>query len=228
MAQLEAATQTDDAQISYAKVQLDYTRIVAPISGRVGARLVDPGNIVHAADVNGLVVINQIDPITVLFSLPEESVPAINAAMDKGQALTVVAYARGGNEPLEQGQLVLLNNQIDTTTGTVQLKGRFDNPRHRLWPGQYVNARLVLDPHESAVTVPAAAVQRGQTDTFVYVVDGAGVAQPRPVKVERMQDGLAVIQQGLDAGQRVVVDGQYKLKPGSKVRELAAAAGGGQ
>jgi len=224
VAQLEAATQTDDAQISYARVQLDYTRIVAPIAGRVGARLVDPGNIVHAADANGLVVINQIDPITVQFSLPEESVPAINAAMDRGQPLPVVAYARDSNEPLETGTLVLLNNQIDTTTGTVQLKGRFDNPRHRLWPGLYVNARLVLDAHDSALTVPVAAVQRSQTGTYVYAVDGDGVAQPRAVKVERMQDGVAVIQDGLSVGQRVVVDGQYKLKPGSKVRELAAAS----
>lgn len=223
VAQLEAATQTDDAQISYAKVQLDYTRIVAPIAGRVGARLVDPGNIVHAADANGLVVINQIDPITVLFSLPEEAVPAINAAMDRGRPLPVVAYARDSNEPLETGTLVLLNNQIDTATGTVQLKGRFDNPRHRLWPGLYVNARLVLDARESALTVPAAAVQRSQTGTYVYTVDGNGVARPSPVKVERMQDGLAVIQEGLADGQRIVVDGQYKLKPGSKVRELAAA-----
>ncbi|CAB3744208.1 efflux RND transporter periplasmic adaptor subunit [Achromobacter kerstersii] len=222
VAQLEAATQTDDAQISYARVQLDYTRIVAPIAGRVGARLVDPGNIVHAADANGLVVINQIDPITVQFSLPEESVPAINAAMNLGQPLPVVAYARDSNEPLETGTLVLLNNQIDTTTGTVQLKGRFDNPRHRLWPGLYVNARLVLDAHENVLTVPAAAVQRSQTGTFVYAVDGSGVAQPQAVTVERMQDGLAIIQTGLTAGQRVVVDGQYKIKPGSKVRELAA------
>ncbi|MGE8673111.1 MAG: efflux RND transporter periplasmic adaptor subunit [Achromobacter kerstersii] len=221
VAQLEAATQTDDAQISYARVQLDYTRIVAPIAGRVGARLVDPGNIVHAADANGLVVINQIDPITVQFSLPEESVPAINAAMNLGQPLPVVTYARDSNEPLETGTLVLLNNQIDTTTGTVQLKGRFDNPRHRLWPGLYVNARLVLDAHENVLTVPAAAVQRSQTGTFVYAVDGSGVAQPQAVMVERMQDGLAIIQTGLTAGQRVVVDGQYKIKPGSKVRELA-------
>lgn len=222
VAQLEAAIQTDDAQISYAKVQLDYTRIVAPIAGRVGARLVDPGNIVHAADVNGLLVINQIDPITVLFSLPEEAVPAINAALDQGQKLPVVAYARDSNEPLETGTLVLLNNQIDTTTGTVQLKGRFDNPRHRLWPGLYVNARLVLDAHESALTVPAAAVQRGQNGPYVYAVDGNDIAQPQAVTVERLQDGLALIQKGLDEGQRVVVDGQYKLKPGSKVRELAA------
>lgn len=223
VAQLEAATQTDDALISYARVQLDYTRIVAPIAGRVGARLVDPGNIVHAADANGLVVINQIDPITVQFSLPEESVPAINAAMNLGQPLPVVAYARDSNEPLETGTLVLLNNQIDTTTGTVQLKGRFDNPRHRLWPGLYVNARLVLDAHETVLTAPAAAVQRSQTGTFVYAVDDGGVAQPQAVTVERMQDGLAIIQTGLTAGQRVVVDGQYKIKPGSKVRELAAA-----
>lgn len=227
VAQLEAAVQTDDAQISYAKVQLDYTRIVAPISGRVGARLVDPGNIVHAADPNGLVVINQIDPIAVFFSVPEEAVPAINAAMDRGQPLAVLAYPREGGQPLGSGHLVLLNNQIDTTTGTVQLKGMFDNPSHSLWPGQYVNARLILDSHERALTVPAQAVQRGQSGTYVYAVDGAGVAQPRAVHVERTQDGVAVIQAGLEAGQRVVVDGQYKLKPGSKVRELDARAAGG-
>lgn len=225
VAQLEAATQTDDAQISYARVQLDYTRIVAPIAGRVGARLVDPGNIVHATDANGLVVINQIDPITVLFSLPEEAVPAINAAMDHGKPLTVVAYARDSEVPLETGTLVLLNNQIDTTTGTVQLKGRFDNPRHRLWPGLYVNARLVLDTQEDALTVPAAAVQRSQTGTYVYAVDGNNVAHPQAVTVERSEEGMAVIQTGLTAGQRVVVDGQYKLKPGSRVRELAPAGG---
>lgn len=227
VAQLEAAVQTDDAQISYAKVQLDYTRIVAPISGRVGARLVDPGNIVHAADPNGLVVINQIDPIAVFFSVPEEAVPAINAAMDRGQPLTVEAYPREGGQPLGTGHLVLLNNQIDTTTGTVQLKGMFDNPSHRLWPGQYVNARLILDPHDRVLTVPAPAVQRGQSGTYVYAVDGAGVAQPRTVQVGRTQDGVAVIQDGLEAGQRVVVDGQYKLKPGSKVRELDSRAAGG-
>ncbi|KAG1436486.1 hypothetical protein G6F57_020644 [Rhizopus arrhizus] len=144
--------------------------------------------------------------------------------MDRGQPLPVVAYARDSNEPLETGTLVLLNTQIDTTTGAVQLKGRFDNPRHRLWPGLYVNARLVLDAHESALTVPVAAVQRSQTGTYVYAVDGDSVAQPRAVKVERMQDGVAVIQDGLSVGQRVVVDGQYKLKPGSKVRVLAAAS----
>lgn len=223
VAQLEAATQTDDAQISYARAQLDYTRIVAPIAGRVGARLVDPGNIVHATDANGLVVINQIDPITVLFALPEEAVPAINAAMDHGKPLTVVAYARDSEVPLETGTLVLLNNQIDTTTGTVQLKGRFDNPRHRLWPGLYVNARLVLDTQEDALTVPAAAVQRSQTGTYVYAVDGNNVAHPQAVTVERSEEGMAVIQTGLAAGQRVVVDGQYKLKPGSRVRELTPA-----
>jgi len=150
-------------------------------------------------------------------------VPAINAAMNLGQPLPVVAYARDSNEPLETGTLVLLNNQIDTTTGTVQLKGRFDNPRHRLWPGLYVNARLVLDAHETVLTVPAAAVQRSQNGTFLYAVDDGGMAQPQAVTVERMQDGLAIIQTGLTAGQRVVVDGQYKIKPGSKVRELAAA-----
>ncbi|MBR8656224.1 efflux RND transporter periplasmic adaptor subunit [Achromobacter sp. Marseille-Q0513] len=228
VAQLQAALQTDDAQIRYAQVQLDYTRITAPIAGRVGARLVDPGNIVHAADPGGLVVINQIDPITVLFSLPEDAVPVINAAMDQGRALTVTAYARESGQALGSGQLILLNNQIDTTTGTVQLKGRFDNPRHALWPGQYVNVHLVLDPAEAALSVPAAAVQRGASGTYVYAVDADGAARLQPVSVARMQDGLAVISKGLQPGQRVVVDGQYKLKPGSAVRELEPGKGSAQ
>lgn len=221
VAQLEASVKTDEAQINYARVQLDYTRIVAPLAGRVGARLVDPGNIVHAADANGLVVINQIDPISVVFSLPEEAVPEINLATAGGKSLLVVAYPRNSQTALGEGHLVLLNNQIDTTSGTVSLKATFPNAQHQLWPGQYVNASLILNPAQTVLSVPAAAVQRGAAGTYVYTIDSADAARVQAVKVGRLQDGIAIIDEGLKAGDRVVVDGQYKLKPGSVVKELA-------
>lgn len=224
VAQLEAAQLTDDAQINYAQVQLGFTKITAPISGRVGARLVDVGNIVHAADAGGLVVINQIDPITVVFTLPEDAVPEINQALRSSRTpLTALAFARNGKEPLASGRLILLNNQIDTTTGTVQLKALFANTSHALWPGQFVNVRLVLGQRSQALTVPAAAVQRGQEGTYIYVVKEGNTVQSQLVKVARIQDGIAVIDTGLKAGDRVVVDGQYKLKPGSTITESQPA-----
>jgi RND family efflux transporter, MFP subunit len=223
VAQSKAAIQSDDAQISYAATQLSFTRITAPISGRAGARLVDPGNIVHASDANGLVVINQIDPITVVFTLPEESFQAINSALHaSAKPLTVVAYARNSNEPLGEGSLILLNNQIDTSTGTVQLKGLFPNPRHTLWPGQYVNTKLILGQRAKALTVPAAVVQRGPDGPYAYVVDATGTARMTSIDVGTIQDGTAIINKGLKAGERVVLDGQYKLKPGVKVVDSAA------
>ena len=222
VAQLEAALATDSAQIRYAQVQLGFTAITAPISGRLGARLVDVGNIVHAADANGLVVINEIDPISVVFTLPEGAFQDVNRALRGSRApLAVQAYPRESQELLGTGRLVLLNNQIDTATGTVQLKGSFANPAHTLWPGQYVNVRLMLGSRPQALTVPAAAVQRGQDGTYVYVVDADNTARSLPVRVAQIQDGVAIIDQGLGAGQRVVVDGQYKLKPGASVVEAA-------
>ena len=226
VAQLDAAVQTDDAQIRYAQVQLGFTTIVAPIGGRVGARLVDPGNIVHAADTNGLVVINQVDPISVVFTLPEEAFQDINRALNDSSArhepLAVQAYPRSGNELLGTGKLVLLNNQIDTASGTVQLKASFANPTHTLWPGQYVNVRLVLGQRRQALTVPAAAVQRSQSGTYAYVVSADGqTVQPQTIEVASIQDGVAVIDKGLSAGQRVVIDGQYKLKPGTRIVEAS-------
>lgn len=228
VAQLEAAVQMDQAQIDAARVQLGYTTITAPISGRVGARLVDPGNIVHAADAGGLVVINQIDPITVVFTLPDTAFQAVNQALQGSRApLAVQVFERNAGAPLARGTLVLLNNQIDPATGTVQLKARFDNPRHVLWPGQYVDARLVLGVRHDALTVPAAAVQRGPDGAYVYTVDADDTARMQAVTVAQVQDGLAVIDQGLAAGQRVVVDGQYKLRPGLKVAEAPRAAASG-
>lgn len=225
VAQLEAAVQTDDAAVQYAQVQLGFTRIVAPMDGRAGARLVDPGNIVHASDTTALVVINQIDPIAVQFTLPEEAVQDINRAQrQSAQPLAVTAYDRGGTTLLGTGRLILLNNQIDTTNGTVQLKGSFANPSRSLWPGQYVNVRLQLGRRSDALTVPAGAVQRSQDGTYVWTVADDGTAADTPVHVAQIADGVAVIDQGLNADQRVVVDGQYKLKPGIGTAEAPAAA----
>ncbi len=226
VAQLDATVRTDDAQVNYAQVQLGFTTITAPIGGRVGARLVDPGNIVHAADAGGLVVINQIDPVSVVFTLPEDAVQDINQAQDTSrQPLAVQAFAREGNALLGTGKLTLLNNQIDAATGTVQLKASFPNPRRRLWPGQFVNVRLVLGIRRQSLTVPSGVVQRSQAGLFAYVVEPDGkTVRSRPISVLQIEDGVAVIDKGLAAGERVVVDGQYKLKPGARILETARAA----
>lgn len=221
--QLVAAVETDKAQINYAQVQLDFTTIKAPLSGRIGARLVDPGNIVHATDVNGLVVINQVDPISVIFTLPESAFQDINRALRPDQKLPVLAFGRDNDQVLSKGSLVLLNNQIDTTTGTVQLKAHFPNPTHTLWPGQYLNVSLQLGVRPNALTLPAAAVQRGQTGTYVFVVKPDESVEIRPINVVQIQDGKAVIDQGLSVNERVVLDGQYKLKPGIHITEKTLA-----
>jgi len=229
VAQLAATVKTDDATINAARVQLSYTTITAPISGRVGARLVDAGNIVHAADANGLLVINQIDPIAVQFSLPESNFQQINAALNatRGQrgakALVVEAIDRGSREVLATGHLVLLNNQIDTTTGTIALKGHFPNAAHKLWPGQSVDARVVLGDQENAITIPTAAVQRSQDGNFAYVVEGQQVRM-QPLDVTETIGEKTVVGKGLQAGERVVTEGQYRLQPGAHVVEAATAA----
>ena len=226
VAQLKATVQNDEAQVHYAQVQLDYTTITAPLAGRTGARLVDPGNIVHASDAGGLVVINQIDPIAVVFAVPGDAVQAINAAQQGGRKLAVLAYAREGDALLARGELVLVNNQIDVASGTVQLKARFTNAVHALWPGQYVNVRLQVGEYRQAVTVPAQVVQRGQSGTYAYVVGADGKAETRPIDVIKIQDGNAIVGRGLQAGEIVVVDGQYKIKPGVAVIAGPAAGTG--
>jgi multidrug efflux system membrane fusion protein len=222
--QLQAALKTDDAQIHYAQVQLGYTTITAPLSGRVGAKLVDPGNIVHAADANGLVVINQIDPIAVTFTLPGDVLPEVNKTLRANPKLAVQAWSRDGKQLLGTGTLVLVNNQIDLASGTVQMKARFPNPDHVLWPGQYVNARLMLGARDQVLTVPAGVVQRGQNGTFAFVVGPDQKATVRPIEVVQIQDGTAIIGKGLQAGETVVADGQYKVKPGGKVVAVATSA----
>ncbi|VTU28009.1 efflux RND transporter periplasmic adaptor subunit [Variovorax sp. PBL-E5] len=223
--QLQAALKSDDAQIHFAKVQLDFTTISAPIGGRIGARLVDPGNIVHAADANGLLVINQIDPIAVQFTLPEDSFQAVNNALRSSkEPLQVQAIDRSTREVLASGKLVLLNNQIDTTTGTIALKGQFANAEHKLWPGQSVDARIVLGERVNALTVPSAVVQRSEEGYFAYVVGADDKVRVQPIKVTDTTDGKSTIASGLAAGDRVVVDGQYRLTPGARVTETRPAA----
>ncbi|WP_083748823.1 efflux RND transporter periplasmic adaptor subunit [Pelomonas sp. KK5] len=228
VAQLAATIKTDEAAINAARVQLSFTTIVAPISGRVGARLVDAGNIVHAADAAGLLVINQIDPIAVQFSLPESNFQQINAALrnSKGgeKSIVVEAIDRGSREVLATGHLVLLNNAIDTTTGTIALKANFANAAHKLWPGQSVDARIVLGQQDSAVTIPAGAVQRSQDGNFTYVVEQNGTVRMQPLDISETVGEKAVVAKGLQAGERVVTDGQYRLQPGAKVVEAGAAS----
>ena len=219
--QLKAAIQLDQAQIDNARVQLDYTTIRAPIAGRTGVRLVDPGNIVHAADANGLVTINQIDPISVLFTLPEDQFQHVMRGQTEGhgQPLSVEAHGRGDSALLATGKLTLVNNQIDSATGTFQLRAVFPNAKSTLWPGQYVNVRVVLEVVPDAVTIPEAAVQRSQQGLYVYVVKPDGTAGVQPVELRQSEGGTAMVTRGLAGGERIVVDGQYKLKPGATVVE---------
>jgi membrane fusion protein, multidrug efflux system len=216
VAQLEANIQADQAAIDNATVQLGYTTITAPIAGRTGLRLVDAGNIVHATDQTGLVVLTQIEPISLIFTLPEDALPDVAHAMAQGP-LRVLAFSRDDKTELGDGTLALIDNQIDQTTGTIRLKATFPNKDHALWPGQFVNARLFLAVRHDGVTVPAAVVQRGPQGTFAYVIKPDSTVEMRPISVAQLRDGLALIDSGLSAGERVVVDGQYKLRPGVRV-----------
>jgi multidrug efflux system membrane fusion protein len=229
--QLRASLQSDQAQIDNARVQLGYATIRAPLSGRTGMRLVDAGNIVHASDATGLVVINQIDPIAVIFTLPEDSFQAVNQALQKSgkTALRVTALARQNGEALAEGRLLLVNNQIDTTTGTYRLKALLANASHALWPGQYVNVRLETGTQRNALSVPETALQHGPNGLYIYVIQPDNSVVAQPVRSARTQDGKAIIDADVTAGERVVVDGQFKIKPGSRVVDVAkaqAAAGG--
>ena len=223
--QYEGAVKADQGQIDNAKLQLVYCRITAPISGRVGLRLVDPGNIVHASDANGLVVITQLQPITVIFPIPEDSLPQVLARLKTGERLPVEAYDREMRQKLAVGSLLTVDNQIDPTTGTVRLKAIFPNEKNELFPNQFVNARLLVDVRRGATVVPAPAIQRGPQGTFVYVVKADRTATVRPVTVGEIQGGEASIKTGLSPGELVVVDGADRLREGTRV-ELRAQSGG--
>jgi membrane fusion protein, multidrug efflux system len=223
--QLVGVVRADQAMIDNQKLQLDYCKITAPLSGRVGLRLVDQGNMVRAADPNGLVVIAQLQPIAVLFTLPEDSLQEVVQHM-KGEELTVEAYSRDDQAKLATGKLLTIDNQIDTTTGTVRFKGEFDNHDLSLWPNQFVNIRLFLTVRKNAIVVPLAAVQRGAQGPYVYTVKD-GQANLEPVKVDLTQGNITLIASGVAAGDQVVVDGQDRLQAGARVETHSNAAGPG-
>ncbi len=223
--QLEGAIKTDQGQIDSAKLQLVYCNITAPISGRVGLRLVDPGNIVHVTDVSGLVVITQLQPITVIFPIPEDSLPQVLARLKSGEPLPVEAYDREMRQKLAVGSLLTVDNQIDPTTGTVRLKAIFSNEKNELFPNQFVNARLLVDVRRDATVVPAPAIQRGPQGTFVYVVKADRTATVRRITVGEIQGGETSIKSGLSPGELVVVDGADRLREGTRV-DLRPPSGG--
>jgi membrane fusion protein, multidrug efflux system len=220
--QLQATVQADKAQVENAQVQLDYTTVRAPISGRTGIRLVDAGNIVHAADPNGLVVITQLQPISVIFTLPEDQLQEVMKAMKPAGSLKVLAAERANGKVLEEGTLSLVDNQIDTNTGTVRLKATFPNADYGLWPGQFVEVRLLVRTLQQVVTVPGTAVQRGPDGMYVYVIKPDSTVAMQPVTVLQMTGGTSVIQSGLGAGTEIVATGQYRLQAGSRVQTQAA------
>jgi multidrug efflux system membrane fusion protein len=215
--QFSAAVQADDAAIEQASVQLGYTRIVAPISGRAGIRQIDAGNIIHATDTNGLGVITQLKPISVIFTLPQQNWPQIQQLTSSDSQLTVVAFDRDSRAPIDQGVLSVVDNQIDTTTGTIKLKATFPNDKLALWPGQFVNVRLLVETRKNGLTVPASVIQRGPQGSYAFVIKADSTVEVRPVQVAQIDGGVALIDQGLEPGEQVVVDGQYKLQDGSSV-----------
>lgn len=228
--QYEGALASDQAQIDNAKLQLAYARITAPIGGRLGLRLVDAGNIVRNGDTNGLVVITQLQPVSVIFTLPEDNVPAIMRRLQAGEKLAVDAFDRAGRTKLASGALLTVDNQIDPATGTVKLKAQFGNEDYSLFANQFVNARMLLDVKRDAVLIPATAVQRGTQGSFVYVVKSDNSVTVRAVKPGITEGEVVAIDEGLAAGEVVVVDGTDKLREGAKVeiaqREPDSAAPG--
>jgi membrane fusion protein, multidrug efflux system len=231
--QLEGTVRMDQSQIANAQLQLSYARITAPTSGRLGLRMVDPGNIVRPGDANGIVVITQLQPINVIFTIPQDQLPAVLKRMQSSQKVATEAWDRESRVKLATGTLLTADNQIDTTTGTVKLKAEFSNDDARLFPNQFVNVRMQLETR-SAVTVPAAAIQRGAQGIFVYVVREDQTVTMRQVKPGPSEAEMTAIETGLAAGERVVIDGVDRLREGAKVQVAdkrgaapAAAAPGG-
>jgi len=217
---LQAQLKGDQANIDNARTQLAYTTITSPIEGRTGIRKVDVGNIVHSGDVNGIVVVTQVQPITLIFTLPEDALIQINKALATGP-VPVTAVSRDGATDLDRGTLQLVDNQIDTATGTVRLKAVFPNKQNTLWPGQFVNARVLVRIDRNALTIPTAAVQRGPNGMFTYVVKDDSTVEVRPINVGEDSGGITVVQGGIREGERVVTTNQYRLEPGVEVKVVA-------
>jgi multidrug efflux system membrane fusion protein len=220
--QFTAQLQIDEAQIENARTQLDYTRITSPIDGRTGIRLIDPGNIVHAADTTGIVVVTQVQPIAVIFTLPEEDLGMVGAALSAGPVKVSVVPRDGGN-PLDEGALSLIDNQIDPATGTARFKAIFKNAHNTLWPGQFVNARVLVRVDKNAMTIPSTAVQIGASGPFTYVVKDDSTVEARQLTLGQENDGMTIVTHGLDPADRVVTSNQYRLQAGAHVQANSQA-----
>jgi multidrug efflux system membrane fusion protein len=223
--QFEGAIKGDQGLIDSAKLQLVYSRVTAPISGRVGLRLVDVGNIVHASDANGLLVITQLQPIAVIFALPQDELPQVAAKLRGGTQLVVDAYDRDDTSKLESGKLLTIDNQIDTSTGTYKLKALFSNDKETLFPNQFVNVHLLADVKKNLTIVPAAAIQRGPQGTYVYVVQDGTTAKIQSVTIAQATGDNVGLSAGLNGGELVVIDGQDKLQDNSKVNPTTTPTG---
>ncbi|MFB9980447.1 efflux RND transporter periplasmic adaptor subunit [Mesorhizobium kowhaii] len=221
--QLQATIKADEALLQAAQINLSYSRLTSPIDGVTGIRQIDEGNIIHPTDTFGLVDVAQVQPISLIFTLPEDTLPQIQRQMAKGP-LTVFAYSQDDKTKLDEGKLLLVDNQIVQTTGTVRLRATFPNARNQLWPGALVNARLLLDTRTGGLTIAGSAVQQGPNGSYVYVIAPDGTAQMRPVTVAQLSGGQALIDSGLKANETVVVDGQYRLVQGSRVQVLVGKA----
>jgi membrane fusion protein, multidrug efflux system len=220
--QYEGTIAADKAAIDSAKLNLVYTRITSPINGRIGLRQVDIGNYVQASSTTPMVVITQMHPIAIVFTLPEDQLQAVRQRMKQG-TLEVNVYSRDDQTKLSTGKLLTIDNQIDPTTGTAKLKAVFENPDNNLWPNQFVNVHLLLETRKDAITMPAAAIQRGPQGTFTYLVDSKNTVQMKPVQIALTQGNVVVVGSGVDPGDRVVTDGQEKLQAGTRVNPQAPA-----
>src|SRR6516225_10091807 len=226
--QLRASIDADEAMIQTAQTNLDYTTITAPSDGRMGVRLVDPGNIVHANDQGALATLVLTRPSAVLFTLPARTLDDIRAAMARGP-VEVTAFDQDNRHALATGTVLLVDNIMDQTTATIRLKAMFPNEDDKLWPGEFVNARVLLETRSNAVVVPSAAVQRGPNGLFVWAVSGKDIAEPRPIETAQTYDNLTIVTSGLSGGERVVTDGQYRLQRNAPVTytspQIAGSAG---
>jgi membrane fusion protein, multidrug efflux system len=217
VAQLEAAVRADEASIEAVKLQLTYARIASPLAGRTGVRMIDAGNMIRAGDAAGIVTIAQLQPISALFTLPQDLLPDVAAAMRAGPAPTVRAATQDAKRQLGMGTLELIDNAVDQATGTIRLKARFPNESEALWPGQFVNIRLQLATRADAIVITGPAVQRNQDGTFAWVVKSDGTVEVRPVRIETIAENEALVVGGLAPGERIVVDGHSRLRPGARV-----------
>ena len=223
---LGATVEADQAAIEMAQLQLEFSTITAPLSGRTGLRLVDPGTVVHASDANGLVTITQMQPIAVMFTVSQDELPDVLAAMARSDPV-VVAYTRGGERPLATGKLIFVDSQVDQGSGHVKLKASFENADRALWPGEFVDARVQVATVNAATVVPARAVERGQNGRYVFRIKLDDTVEVCPVTVRHVAEGIAIIADGLAPGDRIVVDGQYRLQPGVRVERRKATPANG-